>query len=69
MTAKLILTGDVNLMNVTDPRCRFRLVRDEFRAADVVFSESRMLPVRSVRLAIRSTAKGSSPTRQSPARP
>ncbi len=38
MTAKLILTGDVNLMNVTDPLVPFSLVRDEFRAADVVFS-------------------------------
>src|SRR5215472_5086653 len=38
MTAKMILTGDVNLMNVTDPLVPFALVRDEFRAADVVFS-------------------------------
>lgn len=35
---KLILTGDVNLMNVTDPAVPFTRVRDEFRAADMVFS-------------------------------
>jgi len=34
---KMILTGDVNLMNVTDPAVPFALVRDEFRAADMVF--------------------------------
>ncbi len=38
MAAKMILTGDVNLMNVTDPTVPFALVRDEFRAADMVFS-------------------------------
>jgi hypothetical protein len=38
MTAKMILTGDVNLMNVSDPLVPFSLVRDEFRAADIVFS-------------------------------
>jgi poly-gamma-glutamate capsule biosynthesis protein CapA/YwtB (metallophosphatase superfamily) len=36
--ARLILTGDVNLMNVADPATPFRRVADEFRAADVVFS-------------------------------
>jgi poly-gamma-glutamate capsule biosynthesis protein CapA/YwtB (metallophosphatase superfamily) len=36
--AKLILTGDVNLMNVADPTTPFRRVRDEFGAADMVFS-------------------------------
>ena len=36
--AKLILTGDVNLMNVTDPATPFRRVREEFRAADMVFA-------------------------------
>jgi poly-gamma-glutamate capsule biosynthesis protein CapA/YwtB (metallophosphatase superfamily) len=35
---KMILTGDVNLMNVTDPAVPFRQVADEFRAADLVFS-------------------------------
>jgi poly-gamma-glutamate capsule biosynthesis protein CapA/YwtB (metallophosphatase superfamily) len=34
---KMILTGDVNLMNVTDPAVPFALVREEFRAADIVF--------------------------------
>ena len=34
----MILTGDVNLMNVDDPRVPFARVRDEFRAADIVFS-------------------------------
>src|SRR5689334_12148671 len=34
---RMIMTGDVNLMNVTDPAVPFSLVKDEFRAADVVF--------------------------------
>jgi poly-gamma-glutamate capsule biosynthesis protein CapA/YwtB (metallophosphatase superfamily) len=38
MTAKMLLTGDVNLMNVTDPTTPFALVREDFRSADVVFS-------------------------------
>jgi poly-gamma-glutamate capsule biosynthesis protein CapA/YwtB (metallophosphatase superfamily) len=38
MALKMILTGDVNLMNVTDPGIPFALVRDEFRAADIVFA-------------------------------
>src|ERR1700739_1409833 len=37
MSTKMILAGDVNLMNVTDPAVPFALVRDEFRAADIVF--------------------------------
>ncbi len=36
--ARLILTGDVNLMNVPDPVTPFRRVAAEFAAADVVFS-------------------------------
>ncbi len=36
--ARLILTGDVNLMNVTDPATPFRRVAPEFRAAAMVFS-------------------------------
>jgi poly-gamma-glutamate synthesis protein (capsule biosynthesis protein) len=36
--ATLILTGDVNLMNVADPAVPFRRARAEFRAADMVFS-------------------------------
>lgn len=36
--ATLILTGDVNLMNVTDPSIPFALVRDELRSSDLVFS-------------------------------
>src|SRR6185503_1055824 len=36
--AKMILTGDVNLMNVDDPAVPFARVRDEFRTTDVVFS-------------------------------
>jgi poly-gamma-glutamate capsule biosynthesis protein CapA/YwtB (metallophosphatase superfamily) len=35
---RLLLTGDVNLMNVADPTVPFRQIVDEFRAADVVFS-------------------------------
>ena len=38
MSKRILLTGDVNLMNVTDPEVPFRLVRDEFRKADVIFS-------------------------------
>ncbi len=38
MATKMILTGDVNLMNVTDPSMPFSLVEGEFRAADLVFS-------------------------------
>ena len=37
MTTKMILTGDVNLMNVSDPAVPFALVKDEFHAADIVF--------------------------------
>ena len=36
--ATLILTGDINLMNVTDPAVPFARVRDAFRSADAVFS-------------------------------
>lgn len=35
---KLILTGDVNLMNVEDPRVPFARVAEEFGEADFVFS-------------------------------
>ena len=35
---KLILTGDVNLMNVRDPVVPFSLVENEFRTTDIVFS-------------------------------
>ncbi len=35
---RMILAGDVNLMNVTDPSVPFALVRDELRAADLVFA-------------------------------
>ena len=38
MPLKMILTGDVNLMNVTDPAVPFARVAAEFRAADIVFS-------------------------------
>src|SRR5437660_8132972 len=37
MATKMILTGDVNLMNVTDPTAPFALVEGEFRATDIVF--------------------------------
>ena len=37
MTTKMILTGDVNLMNVTDASVPFSLVAEEFRGADIVF--------------------------------
>jgi poly-gamma-glutamate capsule biosynthesis protein CapA/YwtB (metallophosphatase superfamily) len=37
MATKMILTGDVNLMNVTDPKIPFSLVQAEFRASDIVF--------------------------------
>lgn len=35
--ARMILTGDVNLMNVDDAAVPFSLMRDELRAADIVF--------------------------------
>ena len=38
MPLKMILTGDVNLMNVTDPAAPFTRVTSELRATDVVFS-------------------------------
>src|SRR5881409_379179 len=37
MRRTLMLTGDVNLMNVTDPRVPFALVGDTLRQADVLF--------------------------------
>ena len=38
MTTKMILAGDVNLMNVADPAVPFALVGGEFDAADIVFA-------------------------------
>src|SRR3954463_4689766 len=38
MALSMILTGDVNLMNVTDPDVPFKRVAEEFRATDVVLS-------------------------------
>jgi len=38
MATKMILTGDVNLMNIADPAVPFSLVENEFWAADIVFS-------------------------------
>ena len=35
MATKMILTGDVNLINVTDPTVPFALVRDEFRGTPI----------------------------------
>jgi len=37
MATTMILAGDVNLMNVTDPAIPFSLVKDEFSAGDMVF--------------------------------
>src|SRR5437667_2069994 len=37
LATKMILTGDVNLINVSDPAVPFALVEEEFRAADIVF--------------------------------
>src|SRR5215510_11334180 len=37
MNRTLMLTGDVNLMNVTDPRVPFALIGDTLRQADVLF--------------------------------
>jgi len=37
MPQKMILTGDVNLMNVDDPAVPFRKVAAEFKSADAVF--------------------------------
>lgn len=38
MASTIILTGDVNLMNVADPATPFRRVQNEFRSADLRFS-------------------------------
>ena len=38
MASTLVLTGDVNLMNVADPEVPFRKIAGDLRAADVVFS-------------------------------
>jgi poly-gamma-glutamate capsule biosynthesis protein CapA/YwtB (metallophosphatase superfamily) len=38
MTLKIILTGDVNLMNITDPSAPFAKVAVEFKSADLVLS-------------------------------
>lgn len=38
MTFKLLLTGDVNLMNVADPDVPFRRMRESFAGADLIFS-------------------------------
>jgi poly-gamma-glutamate synthesis protein (capsule biosynthesis protein) len=38
MTTKVVLTGDVNLMRVTDPAVPFRHVAADLHSADVVFS-------------------------------
>ncbi len=49
MAGKLTLTGDVNLMNVTDPRIPFRQVAAELHTADVLFGNLECclhLPVR-----------------------
>lgn len=35
---EIVLVGDINLMNVTDPTVPFRKVRDYFAKADVVFA-------------------------------
>src|SRR6202023_620878 len=37
MATRMILTGDVNLMNVTDPAVPFAVVADESRATEIVF--------------------------------
>src|SRR3977135_1036495 len=37
MKRTLMLTGDVNLMNITDPQVPFALVADTLRRADVLF--------------------------------
>src|SRR2546426_10538492 len=37
MKRVLMLTGDINLMNVTDPQVPFARVKDTLRQADVLF--------------------------------
>jgi hypothetical protein len=37
VASKLILTGDINLMNVADPAVPFRRIAGELRAADALF--------------------------------
>lgn len=41
MRHNLILTGDINLLGVTDPTVPFARVRGRLHAADVVFGLSR----------------------------
>src|SRR5260370_18359901 len=38
MAITMLLTGDVNLMNVADPAVPFSLVENAFRATDIIFS-------------------------------
>ena len=65
--ATLILTGDVNLMNVDDPAVPFARVRDAFRAADMVFANLECCLYHR-RAATRFTTKDFSPTRRSAAK-
>ena len=65
--ATLIVTGDVNLMNVDDPAVPFARVRDAFHAADMVFSNLECCLYRR-QAATRFTTKDSSPIRRSVAR-
>jgi hypothetical protein len=63
----MILTGDVNLMGVDDPRVPFARVRNEFVAADVVFSNWNAAST-ILRAVTRSRTKASSPPRASQAK-
>ena len=41
----MILTGDVNLMSVTDPGVPFALVKDEFRTATLFLATSNAVSI------------------------
>lgn len=44
MPDRLLLTGEVNVMNVADARAPFRRIAEKLRSADVVFSNLECCP-------------------------
>ena len=67
MILKILLTGDVNLMNVTNPAGPFAKVAAEFKSADLVFSNLECcFYERTPRM--RSTARDSLPRLRRPKR-
>ena len=68
MAARIILVGDVNLMNVADAREPFAQVGPHLRDADLVFANLECCLVSSRPKATRSSRRGFSPIPRSPAR-